>query len=334
MKQTVAMLGSGAWGTAVATVLAKNGHVVKLWCHSHAVSEEINNHRSNEKYLPGIKLHENIQAVTDLDEATCGVKWVFEAIPVKFLREMLEKAQSCFDSDQVWVVLSKGIEQDTLLLPTQIIDDVFGSDTHKAVFAGPSFADDVAREQLTGVSVAATHCDLGFELQALLQNDYFRPYIATDMIGVQVGAALKNVITLGVGLLDGAGYTDNTKAFFITHGLHEMVLCAQALGGERNTLYGFSGVGDLVLTSMGSLSRNLMVGKKLGAGDELQAILDATGAIPEGVNTIKSVYQLMRKHDLNLPICQGIYEVVFENKKLEVMLKQLMAEPLDGACEL
>jgi len=332
--KSVCMIGEGAWGTAVATLLVHNGYTVKLWCHDASVVDTIKQTRENKRYLPGIMLDEKIEPTAQLDEAVCGVQYVFEAIPITYLRSVLQDAKPCFSQEQIWVVLSKGIEQDTLLLPTQILDDVFGTDVQKAMFAGPSFAHDVASKQITAVTIGTPDCAFGSELQKMLANEYFRPYFSTDMIGVQVGSALKNVITLGIGMLDGAGYTDNPKAFLFARGLHEIVQLAQTLGGKQETIYGLSGVGDLVLTAMGKLSKNLEVGRRLGAGQSLDEILEQTGYIPEGINTVKAVNQLIAKHKLPLPICQGIYEVIFESQSLEAMLKKLMAQPLEWECPL
>lgn len=332
--KTVSILGEGAWGTAVATLLAHNGIKVKLWCYHASLADEINKKRVNEQYLSGIQLSENITAVTVLDEAVCDVQWVFEAIPVQYLRSVLEKARDCFNENQIWVLLSKGIEQKTLLFPTGIVEDIFGKKVKQIVFAGPSFARELAEKQITAVTVAAPDCQMGQELQKLLANDYFRPYVTTDMIGVQVGAALKNVIALGVGMLQGAGYGDNPQAFIITRGLHEMMQLSVKLGGTQETIYGLSGVGDLMLTSMGALSRNTEVGRRFGKGQSLDHILKETGYIPEGVNTLQSVYQLIQKENLTLPICAGIYEVIFNNKPLTAMLAELMKQPLSYECNI
>lgn len=332
MKERVCVIGEGAWGTAVATLLAENGFAVVLWCHDEAVAQQINHDHINNRYLPDILLDPTIQATTDLKEAICDVRWVFEAIPVKYLRSVLEKTVSCFSREQIWVILSKGIEKDSLLLPSQIIDDVFGYKTKKAVFAGPSFAYDLARKQPTAVTVAATDCAVGLELQKMIANSYFRPYVSLDLLGVQVGGAIKNVLALGVGLLDGAGFGDNAQAFILTRGLHEMVQLSQALGGKEKTMYGLSGVGDLVLTAMGKLSKNLAVGKRLGKGDSLETILQETGYIPEGINTVQSINQLIIKKNLELPICQGIYQVIFEGRPISAMLTDLMEQPLEQEC--
>ena len=174
-NKVVALLGEGAWGTAIAQLLAHNGYTVRLWCHDPHVTELIIREHENKKYLPGIRLDEKIIPTTDLAQAVCGVRWIFEAIPVAYLRGVLEQARACATEDQVWVVLSKGIENKTLLFPTQMIDDVFHLPIKKAVFAGPSFAREVAEGSITGVAIGATDCDLGRELQQMLANEFFRP---------------------------------------------------------------------------------------------------------------------------------------------------------------
>lgn len=330
----VAILGEGAWGTAVATLLAHNGYAVNVWCYHKELVEVINNTHKNERFLPGVVLSDAIHAVATIDEAVCDVEWVFEAIPIKYLRPVLQQAQSSVTSQQVWVVLSKGIEQKSLLFPTQLINQIFDKKVPMAVLAGPSFAMDLARKTVTAVTVAATDCTLGRVLQKMLANEYFRPYITTDVIGVQAGAALKNVITLGVGIIDGAAYSDNAKAFILTRGLHEMMQLVMAVGGQQETVYGLSGVGDLVLTAMGQLSRNLEVGQRLGRGQQLDTILKETGYIPEGINTVQSVYQLMQRVSVSLPICTGIYQVIFEQLSVNDFLKTLLVAPLDWECNI
>lgn len=196
--KSVTIVGEGAWGTAVATLLAHNGYHVRLWCHNKELVDTINTTHRNERFLPGVTLSDNIRAVANLQEALKDVSWIFEAIPVKYLRSTLIEAKPYVHSLQKWVILSKGIEQNTLLFPHQIIDDVFARSVPSLVFAGPSFAMDVARHQITAVTIAAVDCDDAKALQKMLANNYFRPYITTDVIGVEVGAALKNVITIGI----------------------------------------------------------------------------------------------------------------------------------------
>jgi len=328
MKHTCVM-GEGAWGTAIATVLAANGHKVRLWCHDAQVCADMCKTRHGGQGLADVVLSDLIHPTIDLEAAVSGADWIFEAIPVKFLRGALEKARAIFQNDQRWVILSKGIEQDSLLLPSQILDDVFGVEVKKAVVAGPSYAKDVATQQITAVSLASIDTNLAQELQLLMANDYFRPYITDDVIGVQAGTALKNVIALGIGMLDGAGYGDNTQAFIFTRGLHELRTLVRQLGGRDETVFGLAGVGDLVLTAMGSLSRNADVGRRLGAGQTLEQILEETGYTPEGINTVQSVHQMMERYDIQMPICRGIYDVIFNVVPLKDMLQRLMDMPLE-----
>lgn len=328
--KTVAMLGDGAWGTAVATLLARNGYTVKMWGHDAAHIAEMQATRMNQRYVPGVMLHKNIVPTSSLQETLHNVTWVFEAIPVQFLRSVLEQAKEYFNVDQRWVVLSKGIEQDTFLLPGLLIDDVFDVSVRKIIFSGPSFAADLIKEQVTAVTLASRDEVICKELQRMLANSYFRPYLAHDEIGAQVGGALKNVVALGVGMIMGAGGTDNAKAFIMTRGLHEMVEVAVQLGAHRHTLYGLAGVGDLVLSSMGALGRNLEVGKRIGQGQTVAQIINETGYIPEGINTVHAMHQLMQRYNLDLPVIAGVYAVVAQGLSVDGMVQELMLRPLEN----
>jgi len=329
----IAIIGGGAYGTALATLCAANGHEVIMWCYEQKVVDCIEKHHTNENYLPGIALDHKIHASSDINEVlNCGTQWVIEAVPVKFRRGVLELAKNAFNRDQTWIITSKGIELNTHLLPSEIIDDVFDFVTQKVVVAGPSFAYGLAQKEMSAVTVAATDCEVGRRVQRLLANSYFRPYLSLDIIGTQLGGALKNVITLGIGMMDGAGFTDNAKAFLFTRGLHEAVELAKTRGAQERTLYGLSGIGDLVLTSMGARSRNLEVGKRLGRGESLEGILRQTGYIPEGINTVQTLNQMIQKEGLDLPVCQGIYDAIFNKKSLESVLQSLMERPLEVEC--
>jgi glycerol-3-phosphate dehydrogenase (NAD(P)+) len=329
---TVCILGEGAWGTSIATLLAHNGLKIKLWCYDPAVAQTIKKTRFNERYLPNIYLDPAIEPHTYLKEALENVEIIFEAIPVKFLRSVVEQGKPFVSKKCLWVILSKGIEQNTLLFPTEIVENVLGYELKKAVLVGPSFAREVAEKKITAVTLAAQDCEVGLFLQSLLANEYFRPYLSLDLIGVQVGAALKNVIALAIGMLDGAGFSENAAAFIFARGFHEIVQIAQALGSKADTLYGLSGIGDLVLTAMGSMSKNREVGKRLGQGESLESILHKTGYIPEGINTVQAVYQIMLKKNLDLPVCQGIYEIIKQQKTISEFLEELMTRPLEQEC--
>jgi glycerol-3-phosphate dehydrogenase (NAD(P)+) len=313
-------------------LLTANGLRVKLWCYDAQVANSIKATRINERYLPGVILDTAIETTIDLAEAITETSWIFVAIPVKFLRTILQPAQFYHSSDQIWVLLSKGIEQDTLFLPSQILDDVFGKSIKKAVLSGPSFAYDVIQKQPTAVTIASSRDSITLALQKVLMNNYFRPYRSQDMLGVQIGGSLKNVITIGIGMIEGAGFKDNTKAFIFTCGFHELIRCAVSMGAQQETLYGLSGIGDLVLTSMGSLSRNLLVGQRLGLGEKLEHILQETGYIPEGVNTVSALNQLMYRYKLDLPILRGICQIILEGKSIQEFIHELMGLPGSWEC--
>ena len=320
----VTVIGEGAWGTAMATLLAENDHTVFLWCHDSGVKKDIETMRCNHRYLPGIALSNNIIPITNINDALAQSSWVFEAIPVKFLRAVLSHVDPILANQKSWVILSKGIEKDSLLFPTQLVDELFGKECSKLVLFGPSFAQELAQKQITGVILATENKTLGLELQKLLDNAYFKTFMSSDVLGVQIVGALKNVIALAMGMLDGAGYSDNTKAFFLTRSLYEMALFALAFGAQNETVYGLAGLGDLVLTSLGNLSRNVMVGKRLGRGDTLDIILCETGAIPEGINTLESMHQLIIQKELKLPLLISIYDVVFNGLPLQDFVNNLI----------
>ncbi len=324
MKKKVAVLGEGAWGTAVSTVLAYNGHIVKLWCNDPCVVETITTKHINQRYMPDVELSKLIEPTALLREAIESVEVVFVASPVKYMRRVLMQARSFMDGVNVLVSLSKGIEQKTLMLPTEIIKEVLGKTVTCAVCVGPSFADEVVQQKFTSIVLATEDKRLSVSIKNLLKNDYFHLYESDDVIGPQVGAALKNVIALGIGVLQGACYGENAKAFVLTKGLHDMATCTKALGGREETIYGLSGIGDLVLTSMGGLSRNVMVGTHFGQGKSLKKIIEEKGVTPEGVNTVQSINELAQRLHIALPICQGIYDMVFQEKSVKNFLRDLL----------
>lgn len=319
-KERVAIIGEGAWGTAIATVLADNGHEVLIWCHDTEVVDQINNEHINHCYLPGVVLSKTIHATANLQETVAHGRWVFEALPVKYMRSVLSQAISFSSPDHVWGVLSKGIETETLLLPSQILDDLSSFPLQQVVFSGPSFAGELARKKLTSGVVVATDAQQADEVQRLLTTEYCCPVVADDFIGVQLCGALKNIFALGIGLLEGAGLGDNVRAFFLTASLKEMVQLVVALGGKHETAYDLSGIGDLVLTSMGAQSKNLTVGRRLGAGESLDTILQETGFIPEGLNTVISIKQLSEQRQLDAPLCSVIHHIIFTNGSLSDLL--------------
>lgn len=322
--KSVCVVGEGAWGTAIATLLAYNGFSVRLWCHDPLNAKMITEEHSNTRYMPGVILHDHIYATTDFAYALQDVSLIFEAIPVQFLRSVMQQIKPYIQEHHAWVILSKGMEQDTLSLPTAIIDDLLSVQTKKAILAGPSFARELIDRQKTAVMLACHDQLLANEIKEMVCNDYFVVHNTQDVTGVQMSAALKNVITLGIGMFEGAGYGDNTIAYCITQGLHEIVQLVIMLGGKEETVYGLAGIGDLFMTATSKSSRNLHVGRLLGQGKSLNAVLQETGYIPEGINSIQSLNQLIKKHQLNLPLCQGIYDIIYRQRSGDDVLNQLM----------
>ena len=322
----IGMLGGGAWGTALSILLADNNHEVLLWCYEQDVKDCITKKHVNERFLPDIQLSPLIQPTNDIQELFSQADIIFEAIPVPHMRSVLHTVLPYVQEHHRFIVLSKGLEQETLMLPSQIVKDVLGEHILVASLAGPSFAQDVAARAVTGFDVASTDPHFVRELQKLLHNNYCRAYAGDDLIGVQCGGAFKNVLALGLGVLDGAACLDNTKAFVFTLGLHEMALCSQALGGRLDTLYGLSGIGDLVLTATGKLSRNAYLGKCLGQGKTVDFAIKELGTVPEGIHTVESVCQLAQRHNLELPVFAGIYSLVQGKNGVQEFLESLVAK--------
>lgn len=324
MTQKISILGAGAFGTAFATLLANNGKEIKLWCYEKEVAQDINNNHENKKYLPGVILDPKIKATTDLKEAVQKTPVVFEAIPISFLRGVLTKAKDFFSHDQILVVLSKGLEQSTLFLPTQIIDDIFNKQIEKAVVAGPNFATEITKKYHTASVIGSDNKDVSEVLTKLLKNSFFNCFYSKDFIGIQVGGALKNIIAISYGMFsEFLKEHTNFLAFILTQGLEEMARVSVTLGGQKETVYGLSGFGDLILTTTGQLSRNLKVGKLLAKGKRLGEISAELGTLPEGIMTSGAIYELIQKMSLKLPLCKGTYEVVFKNKSMDDFLKDL-----------
>ncbi|MCF7799507.1 NAD(P)-dependent glycerol-3-phosphate dehydrogenase [Candidatus Babeliales bacterium] len=328
MSGTVTVIGAGAFGTAFATLLANNNFQVKLWCYEKEVVQDILQNQENSKYLPNIKLSSKITPTNDMQKALEDTTWVFEAVPVKFLRQILMQAKKIVKKDQIFVCLSKGIEQETAFLPSNIIKNVLGTDTKIGVVSGPNFAHELATNCSSGATISCCDVDLTQELAKNLKNSYFMPYMSKDLVGIQVAGALKNVLVLIVGIARGYLSSQNTIAFLLTRGFAEISKLCKFLGGEPETVYGLCGLGDLFLSSSSLQSRNMKVGQLLGEGKNLKAIEKKLGILPEGINTVQSVYKLIQKHNLDLPICTGIYQMIFENRSFNNFLDDIMNSDL------
>lgn len=313
----ITVLGDGAFGTAIAQLLAHNGHQVTLWCYQQAIAQEINSQHTNTRFLPGIELNKNIQAIARLPEALHGAEFIFEAIPVKFLRTIIMQAAP-YVQKQTWVTLSKGIEQDTLLFPTQIIQELVPT-APCVVLSGPSYAHDVARGEPTLVSLAAQNTTRAQEIAQLVCNKNFSVTMSGDVIGVQACAAYKNVAAIAIGAQEGAGYGHNARTLTFMRALDEMRLLVTTLGGNPETAYSPAGVGDLALTALGGQSKNRALGQALGDGQKP----DYTN-LPEGANTIVSLMQLAQKLNTSLPLCATVYNMLYTDQSVAKSLTQLV----------
>lgn len=321
MKKKITVLGGGSWGTAIAQLLASNGNNVCLWCFEQDVIDSIVQNRINSSYLPGVVLDEKISPTSSMSEAIDGSDIIFVVIPVLFLREVLLQAKEYFNKEQIWVLLSKGIENKTLLLPSQVVHEIMGCD-RMVVLSGPNFASQIARREVSAADIASDKISLAEEITAICKNDYFSLNISDDLVGTQVGGAIKNVLLIFLGIIKGAGNRENTLAYFATRGLGEIVTLIDALGGKRETAYGLSGAGDIFLGLIGH-SRNFEIGLSLGNGSSLSDLSESFPVLPEGINTTKAIFKLCEKKKINLPICCSTYRILFEGASLRHVMSEL-----------
>ncbi len=321
--KTLSILGSGSWGTALAQAFSKNFENVLIWGRDEKTVEDINVRKVNEKYLPEIKLSPNISASTDINTVFSQGDIVIIAVPTQRVREVLEKVSNKKINKPV-ISASKGIEISTLKLVSQIIEDVLDIEKENIfVLSGPSFAKEVALGLPTAVTLAGEE-KFAEKLQGILNTNTFRLYVSTDINGVQIGGAVKNIIAIATGASDGLGLGNNARASLITRGLYEMTKIAKLFGGKPETLYGLSGLGDLVLTATGDLSRNRTFGYLLGKGLSIEEAFKKVGQVVEGAKTVKAIKQLAEKHNIELPISEVVYKVIYENLSPKEAVKILM----------
>lgn len=312
----VAVLGAGAWGTALSRQLAERAERVVLWSHEARHVAELRAHRENVAFFPGHPLPEGIEAEHDLGRVLPGASRVLVVVPTPAVRGTLESARAFLEPDAVVVLASKGIETHSLMLLTEVVGDVLGArfEENAVALSGPSFAEEVARGLPTNLVAASRNPLSARAVQQLLSSERLRVYTSSDPVGVQVGGALKNVMAIAAGASDGLGFGHNTRAALITRGLAEMARLATAKGGEASTLSGLSGLGDLVLTATGALSRNRTLGFELAQGRGLTEVLNSLGHVAEGVTTAKSAHDLGERLRVDLPITGEVYRVLYEGK--------------------
>jgi glycerol-3-phosphate dehydrogenase (NAD(P)+) len=328
----LAIIGGGSWGTALAIVLAPRSESVTLWVYEPDLAARISHSRVNDVFLPGFRLPENVQVVTDLTTALEGAEIVLGVMPSHHARRIYTAMLPHLTPSMILVSATKGLEQGSLLRISEVIEDVVKAkfEPRIAVLSGPTFAREVAAGNPTAVVVASSSPEVARRVQEAFSGPTFRLYTNADPVGVEVGAALKNVIAIGAGICEGLGLGHNPTAALITRGLAEITRLAIAMGGQSRTLAGLAGLGDLVLTCSGELSRNRYVGKELGAGRRLGEILGSMRMVAEGVETCASAVALGEKFGVDLPIIQQMHAVLSAGKSPKEAVRDLMDRSLKG----
>ncbi|RBP39195.1 NAD(P)H-dependent glycerol-3-phosphate dehydrogenase [Garciella nitratireducens] len=323
MSHVISIIGAGSWGTALAIHLSKKGYQVYLWHRSEEFIKVLKYSRENKKYLPGVLLPENILLTSDLEECITRSNIVILAVPSQKIREISKRISFCLKPSQILVNVAKGIENDTLLRMSEVIYQEIPYN-EVIVLSGPSHAEEVAKNIPTTVVVTGKNKETTELIQDIFLSPTFRVYTNPDIIGVELGGALKNVIALAAGVSDGLGYGDNSKAGLITRGIVEISRLGHAMGACVSTFAGLSGLGDLIVTCTSMHSRNRRAGIELGRGNKLENILKNIGMVVEGVATTSAAYQLAQKYDIEMPITSELYQVLYHNKNAKESVDTLM----------
>jgi len=328
LGEAISVIGGGAWGTGLAVYLGRHGHAVRLWVREPELVERIQAHRDNPVFLPDVPVPAGVTALGSLREAVAGTGVAIAAIPSAFAREVYRQLAPHLPATAPVVVATKGIEAETLAFPLDVVAQELGTDRRRAVVSGPSFAAELARGKPTAVVVASGDAGLAYGVQRLLSSSELRLYTSADVVGVQLAGALKNVIAIASGIADSLGMGPNGLAALVTRGLAEMARLGAAMGAQPATFAGLAGLGDLVLTCTGGLSRNRQVGQRLGRGERLDAILESMQAVAEGVRTTRAARDLARAHGIEMPIVEELHRILFEGGEPQLALRRLMDRPL------
>jgi glycerol-3-phosphate dehydrogenase (NAD(P)+) len=324
---TIAVLGAGSWGTTLANLLAKKGQAVRLWAYEAEVVASINREHRNNLFLPAVPLVPDLRAFADPQEAVQDADVVLSVIPSHAVRSVVSRLSRTLDRGTLVVSATKGIEPASLELMSQVLSRELNA-PRVAVLSGPSFAEEVCQDQPTAVVAAAADLETAGEVQQIFATSRFRVYSNQDVVGVELGGALKNVIAIAAGILEGLGLGNNPRAALVTRGLAEMTRLGVAMGADPLTFAGLAGMGDLILTTTGALSRNRALGIALAKGETLEAYTAAHRTVAEGVNTAKAATQLARKHGVELPITEQVCAVLFEGKSAKQGVTDLMERTL------
>lgn len=330
MYKSVVVIGAGSWGTAIAILLAGNGYNITLWGYKDEQLKKIERERENRMYLPGILFPKNIYIEERISKAVEFADVIIFAVPSHSFREIFQRISVLIPYNCVLISAIKGVENKTLLTITQVMEDVLCqqslniSNFNIGVISGPSFAREVSLGIPTAVTVAFKNEESIAEVQRLFSKECFRVYASNDVLGIEICAATKNVIAIASGVCDGLGYGLNTRAALITRGLAEIKRLGKEYNAKESTFSGLSGLGDLILTCTGDLSRNRMVGIKLGSGRRTDEIVKEMTMVAEGIKTTKSIYDLAKKHEIEMPITEQVYEIIYNNKECTKAVEDLL----------
>lgn len=319
--KNICIIGSGSWGVALGIHLAKLGNNVKIWSFLQEEADIINNEKKC-KFLPGVDLPEGIYCTTSYEEAIMDSDVILHVTPSKFTRNIVSEYKK-YVTNQPVVICTKGFEKDTLSTLDDVIKDEM-PDVKLAILSGPSHAEEVSREIPTAMVIASEDEDLANEIRDIFMNENLRVYTSKDVKGVELGGALKNIIAFCAGIAAGLELGDNTFAALITRGLHEIAILGEILGGKKETFYGLTGLGDLIVTCLSEHSRNRRAGKLLGQGEKIEDIRKEIGMVIEGVDNIEVAYELSKKYDVDMPIVKAVYKVLYEDLDPKVAVNMLM----------
>lgn len=322
----ITVFGMGSFGTALANVLAENGHTVLMWGKNEDSVKELNDHHQNKRYLKDVVLDSRIKATSDIKEAVNFTDIYLMALPTKAMREVTSEIDSLIDSKKTFIHVAKGIENDTFKRVSEMIEDSI-SEEHNGgigVLSGPSHAEEVVIKQPTTVAASSKDEKVSKLIQDLFMNDYLRVYTNNDLVGVELGGALKNIIAVASGIVAGMGYGDNAKAALMTRGLAEISRLGEKLGADPMTFLGLGGIGDLIVTCTSTHSRNYTLGFKLGQGQTMDEALNEMNMVVEGIYTTNSVYHLAKQQNVDMPITNALYKVLFEDNPVKDSVKDLM----------
>jgi len=322
--EKISFLGCGSWGGTLGSILADKNFDVTMWHRNDVVIRSLNETRVH-YLIPELKFPKIVSFTNNISSAIRSANVIVLAIPSQSIRKLLTDNKSDFNQDQLIVNVSKGIEVDTLMTVSEVINDVLGTAYNKAVtLSGPSHAEEVVQNHPTTLVAASSDLEAAQKIQDLFASDMLRTYRNKDIKGVELGGSMKNVIAIAAGICDGIGYGDNSKAALITRGMAEITRLGKKMGGKRKTFRGLSGFGDLIVTCLSKHSRNRQIGQAIGEGKTLKEIISDMNMIAEGIDTAKSVHQLQLKHNVEMPIHEAIYQVLFDNKNPKSAVMELM----------